>query len=341
MSAMSRPRTTPPARTRRPRAPWRRWFPAIAALTLLLLAPVIAMAQGAGADSVRLGWTAPGDDDQVGTAAEYDLRVATAPIDAGNWNAATRVTDVPVPAIAGTTQLATVRGLTRGTTYWFAIRTRDDAGNWSGISNVLRWEWVLDTAPPATPGGLAAARNGQQVQMDWNDGAEPDLAGYHVYRALAASGPFTRLNAAIVTASQFTDAAVPQDVGQLWYAVTAADGSGNESGRSAAVPVTFAAEAVASTAWRIETGYPNPARVGDAVRIPIVVPDAGGDARLEIHDAAGRIVRRLPLPGLAPGPQLVTWDGLNDAGRVVAPGPFRAWLIAGDTRSSVRLARVP
>lgn len=338
MIGLGRPRGPAPGRSRRTRAPWRRWFPALAVLALLLLAPVFAFAQS-GADSVRLAWTAPGDDDMVGTAAEYDLRISTAPIDAGNWDAATRVTTVPAPLPAGAAQSTMVRGLVQGTTYWFAIRTRDDAGNWSGISNVVRWDWVLDTAPPATPAGLAATRAGDDAELRWNAGAEPDLAGYHVYRSLSASGPFTRLNGAIVTSTQYTDTTVPAGTVSAWYAVTASDASGNESARSASAAVTFGSSAALATGWSLSTGYPNPARLDDVVRIPVVV--GAGTGRLEVHDAAGRCVRRIPLDGLSPGAQEVTWDGRNDAGRAVAPGAFRVWVIAGGTRASMRLVRVP
>jgi flagellar hook assembly protein FlgD len=52
-------------------------------------------------------------------------------------------------------------------------------------------------------------------------------------------------------------------------------------------------------------------------------------------------VRRLELQGLGSGPATVDWDGQNDAGREVAPGVYRAWLIVGDTRKVIRLVRVP
>ena len=44
---------------------------------------------------------------------------------------------MPAPSGAGTTQTVTVNGLTASTNYYFAIKTYDEAGNASGISNVL------------------------------------------------------------------------------------------------------------------------------------------------------------------------------------------------------------
>src|SRR5262249_250520 len=91
---------------------------------------------GRGTGSVTLGWTAPGDDGNVGTAAESDLPCATTPITSANFAAATRA-PAPAPGGAGTAQNALVSGLVPNKTYSFAIKTRDDRGNWSPLSNVL------------------------------------------------------------------------------------------------------------------------------------------------------------------------------------------------------------
>jgi hypothetical protein len=111
-----------------------------------------------GPSSLSVQWTAPGDDGNTGTAAQYDLRWSPAAITAGNFASATPVSPQPVPAFAGTAQSYVALGLTGGTTYFFAIRTRDAAGNWSGVSNsVSGTPGSGDTVPPApvhdlTPG---------------------------------------------------------------------------------------------------------------------------------------------------------------------------------------------
>ena len=125
------------------------WFPFAAVLGLLLFAPLIA--QGQGVDTVVVRWTAPGDDGSLGTAANYDLRFSLSQINDSNFNSATPVNGLPAPRVAGSREQVTVRGLVRGTTYWFALKTRDDEGNLSPISNLVRWEWQLDTAPPGAP----------------------------------------------------------------------------------------------------------------------------------------------------------------------------------------------
>lgn len=85
-------------------------------------------------DQVRLAWTGPSD---VGSGvASYELRYSTTPITAGNFASATLVSDVPTPSAPGQTDTATVNGLTEGTVYYFAIRSKDAVGNVSEISNI-------------------------------------------------------------------------------------------------------------------------------------------------------------------------------------------------------------
>jgi hypothetical protein len=85
--------------------------------------------------SLTLTWTAPGDDGSEGRAAEYDLRYWRTDIDNSDWANLTQVMNVPDPKSAGQTETFVVTGLEWGTTYSFAIRTRDDADNWSATSN--------------------------------------------------------------------------------------------------------------------------------------------------------------------------------------------------------------
>ena len=87
--------------------------------------------------SIELNWTAPGDDGGVGKADLYDLRVATWPITPTNFWFATELLGVPRPSPAGSRESYTVLGLESGTVYFFAIKSRDDAGNWSSLSNVV------------------------------------------------------------------------------------------------------------------------------------------------------------------------------------------------------------
>ncbi len=86
--------------------------------------------------SIRLSWTATGDDSKDGTAASYDVRYSTSPISESNWSSSTQVSGEPTPSVTGSSESMTVSGLSPGVTYYFAIKAIDEAGNASGLSNV-------------------------------------------------------------------------------------------------------------------------------------------------------------------------------------------------------------
>ncbi len=87
--------------------------------------------------SVTLSWTAPGDDGNNGTARSYDVRYSISPINGGNFNAATHVAGLGAPNPAGTIETAIIGNLQSNTTYYFAIKSADEANNVSNISNVI------------------------------------------------------------------------------------------------------------------------------------------------------------------------------------------------------------
>lgn len=94
------------------------------------------LASNPSGTTIDLDWTAPGDDGSLGTATTYDIRYSTSIITEGNWASATQATGEPTPSVAGTAESFTVTGLDAATTYYFAIKTIDDASNESDISNV-------------------------------------------------------------------------------------------------------------------------------------------------------------------------------------------------------------
>jgi len=87
-------------------------------------------------NSLTLTWTAPGDDGNNGTAAEYDIRYATSNIDNETWGFAIQASGEPAPRPAGSNETFVVGGLAAATTYYFALKTVDNAGNWANLSNI-------------------------------------------------------------------------------------------------------------------------------------------------------------------------------------------------------------
>lgn len=90
--------------------------------------------------SVSLEWTAPGNDGHIGTAESYDIRYSTTPITEANFNSAHQADITIVPAEPGTRQSFKVLELETDQLYYFAIKTADDGGNVSALSNVVSGE---------------------------------------------------------------------------------------------------------------------------------------------------------------------------------------------------------
>jgi len=130
-----------------------------AGISLLLSAMLVWVPISSRAASVVLHWTAPGDDSMVGRASAYDLRYSVSPITSINFPLATAVGGVPLPSPAGSPEQFTVSGLSSGVPYYFAIRTRDKANNWSLISNVVLTAAKVTGVDPDAPGfGFSESR---------------------------------------------------------------------------------------------------------------------------------------------------------------------------------------
>jgi hypothetical protein len=109
--------------------------------------------------------------------------------------------------------------------------------------------------------------------------------------------------------------------------------AGAEGAASAAGRLELAAPAVAGRAAGPAVGsapelpafvtrgaVPNPARPGTAFRFALGA--GGGPVSVAIYDVAGRLVRRIESPTLAPGEHALAWDGRDDRGRAVAAGLY-------------------
>jgi PIN domain nuclease of toxin-antitoxin system len=111
-----------------------------------------------------------------------------------------------------------------------------------------------DTTPPGVVTGVAASGGANGVTVTWAASAATDLAGYTVYRAASATGTFTKVTTALVTATSLTDTGAPAGA-TSYYQVTATDTSNNESARSATVSATRPT-APAQQPIRINAGGP-------------------------------------------------------------------------------------
>ncbi len=107
-------------------------------LSLLGLLP----ARLAHATNIILEWTAPGDDSTYGRATEYDMRYSLkANQFPGRFYSAVRVPLGP-PAEPNSVERLVLPDMPEGANIYFALRARDERGNWSRISNTLMTEAV-------------------------------------------------------------------------------------------------------------------------------------------------------------------------------------------------------
>jgi phosphodiesterase/alkaline phosphatase D-like protein len=150
--------------------------------------------------SIRLTWTAPGDDGNLGTATQYDIRYSTSSITSGNFNSATQATGEPSPAAPGTSESFTVAGLNANTTYYFAIKTADEVPNWSALSNIASRATLPEQNPPANVTTLAAASAGSNsVLLTWTSVGDDGTTG-------TATQYDIRFSTAPITAANFSSA---------------------------------------------------------------------------------------------------------------------------------------
>jgi hypothetical protein len=299
---------------------------------------------GARAADIALGWTAPGDDGNVGRAAAYELRYSKTAVTAGDttswWNAATVAGTLPPPQTAGATETFTVTGLDSAATYYFVIRTRDEVPNWSGFSNVRVRSTGGGTPTLVPPTGFAAQMVGEDVRLSWNAVSSGNPAGYHVYRRLLPQPTPTLVLTAPVSQTSWTDTSA---VAGSTYEYSIRSYSGGTESAPALVSITVPGGPPVPPVPTTElTAYPNPAKSAVTLRFTAGAANgASGRTRLVVYDSTGKRICTLVDAVLPAGETSIQWPCLSDAGNPVAPGLYHAILDTPSGRQVSRLAIVP
>ncbi|HOL63418.1 MAG TPA: hypothetical protein PK103_08660, partial [Elusimicrobiales bacterium] len=119
--------------------------------------------------SLYLSWTAGGDDGNIGAVKSYDIRYATYNIDSSNFDLASVYVSTIVPKYYGLTELLKIENLNPGTTYYFALKSLDKAGNKSLISNTSSTYAVPDLTPPYSVSDLNGVPGDftGQIKLSW------------------------------------------------------------------------------------------------------------------------------------------------------------------------------
>ncbi len=195
----------------------------------LVTASPVTNLQMASADtsSLTLSWNQEDHPDFVGNILGYDARYSNEPIDNANWFKADEIDTSNMVTKKDGTKNLTVPRLTPGSTYWFAIKTIDQFGQSSALSNIVGAK-TLDLSPPNAPQNVAYTKSTGGLNVTWTMGNDYDLAGYEIYYTGADNvqrGFYVGLNSSYEL--DFLNAK------QVYtFSVVALDNSGNQSAPS-------------------------------------------------------------------------------------------------------------
>ncbi|HSV14191.1 MAG TPA: Ig-like domain-containing protein [Tepidisphaeraceae bacterium] len=164
---------------------------------------------------VNLSWTANTESDLAG----YNVYSSLSPT--GTFTIVNKSGLITTTSYADTLATASV------TTYYH-LTAVDKSNNESSFATTQALR--PDTTAPSTPKNFTATGSIGGIALSWTANTETDLAGYNVYRAASAAGPFTtKINTSgLVTANSFNDTSAT--VGATnYYQIKAVDTSGNSS----------------------------------------------------------------------------------------------------------------
>ncbi len=115
---------------------------------------------------ISLSWTAPGDDQSGSGVNQYIIRYTTSSeITSLNWASSTDIDIEPNPSSASSTESLLVSDLDASQTYYWAIKSEDEVGNLSEISN------CASSSPQAQASSLVIS----EVQLNGANGANDEF----------------------------------------------------------------------------------------------------------------------------------------------------------------------
>jgi len=120
-----------------------------------------------------------------------------------------------------------------GRTYYYVLRSIETVAprDRSSLDSPEVSATPTDMTPPGRPTGLTAVAGVDRVFLTWDENTDRDIAGYHVYRSTRSGREFTRLTDTAIARTTFYDETA-RGGATYYYAVTAVDKAGNESGFS-------------------------------------------------------------------------------------------------------------
>lgn len=192
--------------------------------------------------------------------------------------------------------------------------------------------YSIDNLPPPRPQASLVDSPDYRI-IYWEDPLLPDLALRCVYRG-GESG--FEIGEPLICLED-DDYFVESHLAWYFYRVKFQDIHGNWSEPSVELHGQFPTVVNDVVPARLDLfqNSPNPFNPNTRLRFDLVV---AGQARLAIHDLAGRLVRVIVDAHLEPGAHEAVWNGRDDAGRTVGSGVYLARLEADDQARTIRMA---
>ena len=307
--------------------------------------------------SLTLNWTAPGDDGTTGTAAEYDIRYSTSPINESNWDSAAQVSGEPTPQTAGSSESFTITGLSPSTMYYFAIKTADEIPNWSGLSAVINAQTAGDQVAPSAIDDLQASIGNNEVGqlvLSWTAPGDDGMSGAaSAYEIRYSTTEFDATS--FETAELWTSPPVPLpggtaqefvltdlQPGEIYYVgIRSWDDFMNPSGISNIDTGVAYFELVLDVddgsadlpeVFSLSQNYPNPFNPSTILNYTLPTQ---AHVNISVFNIQGRLVRALADTNKPAGEHTVEWNGTDEYGSSVATGVY-FYRMAADEFSETR-----
>ncbi|MFA6499760.1 MAG: fibronectin type III domain-containing protein, partial [Desulfurivibrionaceae bacterium] len=190
-----------------------------------------------GDKTLTLRWQAPTgllDGTPVSDPIRYQLSRST---DGGETFA-----EMPGEAIEGL--VYTDKGLRNGKAYLYKVRAmRLHSGTVAaGMASPTISATPHDSTPPAPPHKVRAVATGTGVKIIWETVAEPDLAGFRIYRRSAQNPTPERIGEVGGAGLSFLDVKPPKGRGVWYYSVTAFDQAKPANESTSSMEATYSEE---------------------------------------------------------------------------------------------------
>jgi hypothetical protein len=271
---------------------------------------------------VYLTWTAPGDDNETGRAARYDIKFSEHFINPDNWDSLPSYDDSPIPLPSGNLQVLFLdETLDPDVEYFFAIRAFDESDNESSLSNVCLTKPSLGGMIQQTQdSGFALAGPANQAVLN---SVKPWLTVFNIsdsatnmyffevaydpdfFNIALLSGPIAQQEGDI-TAWRITE---NLNAGSKYFWRARANSSDFLGPRSFSVRP-------------LPHPYPNPFDLSYSNEVTFTAVPEG--ANLMIMTISGSTVKY--LKNIRGGE--ITWDGRNESNNLIASGTY-LWYIEG------------